>query len=149
MGFEEKIAQLKQISEIAALAGLKGEVSDDGFAFMLGFEMDGGRSQVVRVRPTMQTPDGQPIVTVESPALVVKKGLLSGISKDQAIELLRLNETVPFARFGIVESDEASMIVASIDHLLDTLDPDELRHSCWCVAMAADNYEAQHGGDDF
>ena len=48
MGFEEKIAQLKQISEIAALAGLKGEISDDGFAFMLGFEMDGGRSQVVR-----------------------------------------------------------------------------------------------------
>jgi hypothetical protein len=149
MGFEERLAQLKQVSEIAALAGLNGEMSDDGAAFMLGFEMDGGRSQVVRVRPTMQTPDGQPIVTVESPALVVKKGLLSGISKDQAIELLMLNETVPFARFGLVEGEDAIMVVASIDHLLDTLDPDELRHSCWCVAMTADNYEAQHGGDNF
>ena len=149
MGYEENLAQLKQISEVAALAGLKGEISDDGSAFMLGFELNGGRSQVVRVRPTMQTPDGQPIVTIESPALVVKKGLLSGISKDQAIELLRLNETVPFARFGIVENGEASMIVASIDHLLGTLDPDELRHSAWCVAMAADDYEAQHGGDVF
>ena len=149
MGFEEKLAQLKQISEIAALAGLKGEISEDGFAYMLGFELDGGRSQVVRVRPTMQTPDGQPIVTIDSPCLVVKKGLLSGISKDQALELLRLNEQFPFARFGIVESDDASMVVSSIDHLLSTLDPDELRHSAWCVAMAADSYEEKHGGDVF
>ena len=41
------------------------------------------------------------------------------------------------------------VVVASIDHLLGTLDPDELRHSAWCVAIAADNYEEQHGGDVF
>jgi hypothetical protein len=38
---------------------------------------------------------------------------------------------------------------ARIDHLLSTLDPDELRHSAWCVAMAADSYEEKHGGDVF
>ena len=41
------------------------------------------------------------------------------------------------------------MVVASIDHLLDTLDPDEFKASAFHVAFAADSYEKQHGKDQF
>lgn len=40
------------------------------------------------------------------------------------------------------------MVVASIDHLLDTLDPDEFKASTLCVAAAADDYERRYGQDE-
>jgi len=147
MSIQERLDQLKTISEVAALAGLRGQIDDESQAFVLGFQLNDGRSQMVRVRPTMRTPDGQPIVSVESPCLVVKKDLLSGMSKERALDLLRMNESTPFARYGIVELEGAGMVVASIDHLLETLDPDELKHSAWCVAIAADKYEEITGKD--
>ena len=41
------------------------------------------------------------------------------------------------------------MVVASNDHLLATLDPDELKASAFHVAFAADSYEKKHGRDNF
>ncbi len=41
------------------------------------------------------------------------------------------------------------MVIVSSDHLLDTLDPEELQAHVFCVAQAADDYENQHGQDTF
>ena len=75
--------------------------------------------------------------------------MLNRLSRQEAIDLLKKNEQVLFARYGMWSTADADMIVASVDHLLETLDPDELKTSMLCVALAADAYEKQHGGDDF
>jgi len=147
---EERLEVLKKIQNVAALAGLKGNIDSEGQHFAMGFTTsDSGRSQQVFVRPSGRTPEGGTILTLFSPALVVKKGMFAGMSKDQALGLLRMNENMFFARFGIWESDSQSMIVASSDLLLETMDADELRIHAYYVAFAADTYEAKHGTDEF
>jgi hypothetical protein len=149
MKIEERLEILKKVESIAALAGLRGAVSDNGDCFGMGFETNNGRSQRVFVRPSGHTPDGKAIVTLFSAARTVAKGLFKGLSRDAAIELLKLNENTLFARFGIWESEKEVMIVASIDAILDTLDADEIRAYTLYTAHAADAYESQHGGDTF
>ncbi|HLM75026.1 MAG TPA: hypothetical protein VK459_20090, partial [Polyangiaceae bacterium] len=78
-----------------------------------------------------------------------KKGIFSGFSKQRALDLLRFNEQILFARYGIWENKSEVMVVASNDHLLATLDPDELKTSAFHVAFAADAYEKKHGRDNF
>jgi len=146
---EQRLEILKKVANAAALAGIKGQIDADGKHFAMGFNTTAGRTQMVYIRPTGKTPDGQDIVTVFSPALVVKKGMFAGMSKDQAIALLRLNENTFFARFGIWESETESMVVASSDLILDTVDTAELNAHAYYVAFAADNYEAKHGADKF
>ena len=149
MQIEERFQILKQVENVAALAGLKGRINDDGSHFAMGFGTTAGRSQLVFVRPTGKTLEGKAIVTLFSPARVIPKGLFSGMSKDQALELLRLNENTFFARFGLWETEKESMIVASSDLLLETMDPDELKSHAFYVAFAADAYESKHGLDKF
>lgn len=149
MSIEERLEVLKQVEQVAALAGVRGQIDDDGRHFQMGFNLSGGRSQLVFIRPTGKTPPGQTIVTFFSPCLTVKKGLFSGFSKERALDLLRRNENLMFARFGIWETDDESMVVASVDHILDTLDPEEFEASAWYVATAADGYEETEGKDDF
>lgn len=149
MGIEERLQLLKKVENVAAVAGLTGRINDNASHFAMGFNTEGGRSQQVFVRPTGKTPDGKEIVTMFSPARVVNKGMFSSLSKEQAFELLRLNENTFFARFGIWETEKQSMIVASSDLLLETLDPDELRAHAYYVAFAADGYEKKFGSDGF
>ena len=83
-----------------------------------------------------------------SDVLALEKGWLGGVSKAMALDLLRRNEALMFARYGLFERDDECLIVASIDHLLDSLDPSELPASAFHVAKAADTYEAEHGQDE-
>lgn len=149
MSLRESLESLEKIADIATLAGMKGEVDEDKLHFVAGFNLGEGRSQMVYVRATGRAPNDAPFVTFFSPCLTVKTGLLKGISKEQALDLLVRNEQVPFARYGVWKQDGKDMIVASIDHLLDTLDPEELKHNMWAVALAADVYEKEHGQDKF
>lgn len=149
MTTETQLDILKQVANVAALAGLKGAVDESAGHFAMGFNLPGERTQSVYIRHSGQTGTEKQIVTFFSPCLVVKKGLLSGLSKDMALDLLRRNENVLFARFGIWEGAKQSMVVASVDHILDTLDPEEFEASAWYVAYAADAYEQEHGKDEF
>lgn len=150
MSESELSSILKRISDVAALAGIRGRIDEQAGAFMGSFGLDNDRSQTVMVRPTMRTREGKAVVTILSPCRVVDKGFWGGLSKDDALELLRHNENVPFARFGITPFGEGKeAVVASIDHILDTLDAEELHNHMWAVAMAADAYEAKHGRDEF
>ena len=144
MKVEERLALLKQLESVAALAGLKGVISDDGQFFLMGFEVGDGRSQRVFVRPTGSTPDGKTVVTISSPAHLQSKGWFSSFSREDAINLLRLNEKTFFARYGIQDAGPISkemMIVASSDVILETLDAEELRAHAHFVSHAADAYE--------
>ena len=147
MGSEAGLETLKKVATVAAMAGLKGRI-DQG-TYRMDFNTGNGRSQTVYVRETGTTPDKHHIITLFSPAVIMKKGFFAGISKDQAIGLLRLNESSYFARFGIWETDTKSMIVASCDLVLDNLEPDALKVQAYYVAYAADKYEAQSGSDHF
>lgn len=148
MNVEERLAILKQVESIAALAGLRGQINDDGDRFIILMDTGDNRSQQLFVKTTGRTPEGKAIVTFSSAARMLKKGLLSGFSRDDAIELLRINENTFFARFGIVESDKAVLVLASSDAILDTLDAEEMRAHVYYVAYAADAYEKKHGGED-
>lgn len=149
MSSEATLEVLKQVSQVAALAGLKGHIDERAGHFAMGFGLPNNRTQRVFIRPTAKTPSGQPVVTFFSPCMVIQKGFLSGFSKDRAIDLLRRNENLLFARFGIWESDQESLVVASVDHILGTLDAEEFKASAWYVAFAADGYEQEHKQDKF
>ena len=149
MKIEERLEMLKQVANVATVAGLKGAIDENGQHFAMSFDTQQGRSQRVFIRPTGHAPDGNAIVTLFSPARVFPKGFFGGLSKDQAVELLMLNENTFFARFGLWESEKETMVVASSDVLLTTLDPDELRAHAYYVAFAADDYESKHGQDTF
>jgi hypothetical protein len=140
---------LQRIVEVAMLAGVNGRIDGKRNAFVATFTTSEERTQVVHVRPSFKTRHGQQVVTFMSPCRVAKKGFLRGLSKDDAMELLELNEKTPFARFGILSDDTQDMIVASVDHLLDTLDAAEFLNHMWAVATHADAYERKRAGDDF
>ena len=149
MTIEERLQILKKIEGIAALAGLRGSMGENGEFYGLTFETNGGRSQSVYVRPSGHDPEGRVIVTIYSPAAVMPKGIFKGLGKAAALELLQLNGRTPFARFGIWDSEKETLVVASLDALLDTLDADELKAYAYCTAFAADAYESRRGGDRF
>lgn len=148
MGTRRSLEVLERVSEVSTLAGIKGQIEDEKMHFAMGFGLPEGRSQVVYVRDASKNDDLK-VVTIFSPCLIVKKGLLSGFSKGRALDLLRMNEQVLFARYGVWERKADTMVVASVDHLLDTLDPDEFKASAFHVAFAADTYEKKHGKDEF
>lgn len=143
----EQIA--KQVEELATLAGIRGSITDDGKMFRATFEIDGGRSQLVVVKCTGGSVE-KPLLSVESRAILGKKGLLGGLSGKIALELLRINHTSVLAKFAMRESDSQYEVYAVSDHLLPTLDAEEFRAACWRVAQAADAVELKfQKGDDF
>ncbi|HLL55020.1 MAG TPA: hypothetical protein VK447_15805 [Myxococcaceae bacterium] len=148
MGIRESLNVLERVSEVSMLAGINGQIDEQRMVFAMGFGLGEGRRQVVYVRDATQR-GNRKIVTLFSPCLTVKKGLFGGFSKEKALELLRRNENVLFARYGIWDSKDETMVVASMDHMLETLDPEEYKASALHVAIAADMYEREHGQDNF
>jgi len=147
-GNEEQKEMIARLAEIATLAGIKGQVEEDGTRFTAGYGSDDGRSQMVYAC-AIRTPCG-PGVSVYSPAARYKKGFFGGLSKEAAIELLKLNERTFFARFGLRDVGDETLLVASVDLLIETLDPEELRAAMGSVSGAADRWEEKVGkGDDF
>lgn len=139
---------LERVERVAARAGFQSTIDEDEMRLVLAFDMGEGRRQMVFVKDTSLSPQ-HAVVTIFSPCLVVTKELFRGISKNQAMELLRANATTHFARYGISETESYTMVVASIDHLLAKLDPEEFEASVLSVAHAADSYEKKLGKDDF
>jgi hypothetical protein len=144
----EDVAKIiERVAEVATLAGIKGKVSEDGRTYITGFGFNDGRSQMVIVR-AIRTPQG-PGICVFSAAARYKKGFFGKLSRDDAIELLRRNDNLCFARYGIRETDSEIMVVASVDLILETMDPEELEAALGSVAGAADSWEERTGKDDF
>ena len=137
---------LNKVEQLAAQCEIRGEHDDDGRQYVVCFGLPEGRTQEVYVSDSTSD-SGVPAISLFSTCLVVNKGLFKGISKQMALELLLLNETLNFARYGVQEDEESYVIVASCDLLLDSLEPEGLEAALECVALAADGYEAKFGQD--
>lgn len=148
MSMRQTLEILEHISEIATLAGLNGEIDEQHMQFVMGFELKDGRSQVVYVR-NCSIDERLRCISILSPCLRLKKGFLRGLSKDMAVDLLRRNEAMRFARYGLWEAKSEALVVASVDYLLASLDPEDFHHAVFHVAIAADSYENEHGRDEF
>jgi hypothetical protein len=148
MSVREQLDILDKVAKVAELAGINGEIDEERMAFVSGFNTSENRSQMVHVRPVRKAFNDEDVVTIFSPCLSVKKGMLSGISKDQALGLLKQNEGELFGRFGIWSFDDEDMIVVSSDHIVSTLDPAELEMHMYYIAHMADEYEAKHSKQD-
>lgn len=146
---EEKLVILKQVESVAALAGLRGAIDNTGDHFAMGFDLAAGRTQRIFVRPTGTAPDGKTVITIFSPARSLTKGMFGGLGRQEAIDILRMNEAMFFARFGIYETPSEVTVVASLDAVLETLDANELRTHAYAVANAADQYEAKFSTNRF
>lgn len=141
-------AVLDQVKELAAQCNIEGELDPETQEFMIRFGLDGDRTQDVYVSNASLDSEIRAI-TVHSPCLEVEKGLFKGLSKKMAVELLLLNDTLNFARYGIQEDDEGYTILVSCDLLLDSLQAKGFEAALECVALAADSYEAKFGQDIF
>lgn len=137
---------LSRVEQLAAQCEIKGELDQDGRQYVICFGLPEGRTQEVYVSDSTSDA-GLPVVSLFSTCLVVDKGLFKGISKPMALELLLMNESLNFARYGVQEDEESYIIVASCDLLLDSLNPEGLEAALECVALAADGYEAKFGQD--
>ncbi|MFZ4732945.1 MAG: hypothetical protein EBR86_15215 [Planctomycetia bacterium] len=146
---DDTLALLRQVENVAALAALRGRIDEQGKVYVMDFDTGGYRSQRVLVRVTGQGPNGKPMLTIYSPARLVPRRWWRWLSRKEAIEILRLNESMRFARYGLADTPEGMLVVVSADMVLETLDADELRIHAYAVAHAADRYEAQFGSDQF
>lgn len=149
-GDAEYAAILKQIGDVAAVAGVRGQVDAEGGVFVTSFSFEGGRDHKVIVRPTGRVNGGRVVISFQAAAHEYpKKMFLSAFSQKDLIELLRKNEALMFARYGLVERNDDYLVVASADCLLDTLDGAEFMLTAHAVSKAADDYEATKGVDKF
>ena len=146
---QEKMEVLRKFADVAALAGIRGEIDEEELMFVAGFELKAGRSQMVYVRPLPGSLQDKDAVCIHSPCRRVKKGFMRGLGKDQALELLLLNSELMLARYNVVDFGDEMLVMASVYCALETLDPSELEDYFWHIAIAADNYEEKFGGDDF
>lgn len=144
----ETLAILKKVSDVATMAGIRGQVVPERMRFECGFQLTPERTQMVYVRLAGQTPKGIPVVTIFSPCHEVSRGWLSGLTGKTALELLKKNEQVMFARFGVWTLEGSDMVVASADRLVDALDHADFEALVWYVAIAADNFEKSQGKVD-
>jgi hypothetical protein len=147
---EQYTRLLKQIGDVAAVAGIKGEIDTGMGAYVTGFRTAENRGHRIFVRPTGTSPDDKPIVTISAVARSFpKKKVGTAIPQKELMALLLKNENLMFGRFGIRELEEEYLLVVSADHLLETLDADEFNATARYVAHAADEYEATQGEDKF
>lgn len=143
----EQISEvLSQVEQLAIQCGIEGEHKQQNQQYVVCFGLPGERSQEVYVSDSTSEP-GVPVITLHSTCLVVDKGVFKGISKSMALELLLLNETLNFARYGVQQDEESYIVVASYDLMLESLKPKELEAALECVALAADGYEAKFDQD--
>jgi hypothetical protein len=142
-------ALLRQVESIAALGALRGWIDEKEQAFVMDFETGGYRSQRVLVRVFALGPGGKAMISIQSPARFIPTRWYRRLPRTEAIRLLHENESLRFARYGLVSTPKGMIVMVSCDLMLETLDAEELRVHAYAVANAADRYEAQFGGDQF
>lgn len=139
---------LNRIAEIAAVAGVHGSIDPEAGVFGASIATAEKRRHVVYVRPSGEVGAGKLFITFFAIARTYPKTkLVSAISNKDLLGLLAKNEQMPFARYGIQERKDDYLLVASVDHLLETLDGEEFLAAASFVAMAADKCEAEKGED--
>jgi hypothetical protein len=144
---DSSLVVLGKVAELAAQVGLVGRLEEDTRRFFLGVDLGQGRLQGVYVRDSSHA--GRSTVTVFSPGLQMEKAAFQALLPRLALDLLRANEAMTLARYGLIENDQDALVMASVDHLLDSFAPADLQASVFAVAQAADRCEREFGRDDY
>ena len=141
---------MQKVEEIGAMAGyeLSRHPNTDEM-IVIGYDMGNGRTQTVYVHACGKTPEDQDLICFLSPCQAVRKGLLKGMGKDQAIDLLRRNGQLVVGSFAIENIDGTEILVVRSTQIVDTMEVEEFRFHANFVAIIADRYEQEHGEDVF
>ena len=138
---------LDKITAIAELAGIGGKRQADTLVY--GWDLGEDRDQMVYVAPFAETAGGLKIICFFSPCERLGKGFLSGISKETAIQLLRLNSQLDFGHFCLMKLGGDELLCVRTTHLLETMDAEEFKQNCANVAQLADAWEEKIGRNEF
>ena len=141
-------AILETVEQLAAQCGIAGEHNLLRGEFVVLFSLPGDRTQEVYVSDSSPNPEVV-IVSIRSTCLVMDKTKFETFGNPIARELMALNEKLNIARYGLQETEDSVIVVASYDLLLDQLKANQLAFYLECVALAADSYEEKFGQDLF
>lgn len=141
---------MQKVEQIATMAGYKVQQHPQmPDMIVCPFDMGNGRSQVVYLHPCGQSFEGQDVICFMSPCMSVKKGLLKGLSKKVASNLLQRNSCLKTGAFAIVNFDNIDLLVVRSTQIVDTMEVEEFRMHVNACAVIADEYEREHGTDVF
>ena len=143
---------LQKVLQIASMAGFNVEPHPNARdTLAAGFDMGGGRKQMVFIRYTGTTPDGHNTICFWSPCMQLKKGGLFGhqLGKTQAIDLLRRNSMLAFGAFALINFDSRDLLAVMSSQIVETMEVEEFKTHISFVALAADAYEQEIGKDEF
>ncbi len=137
----------ERIARVAKLAGIDGK--QQGEMLVYGWDLGDDRDQMVYVAPFGETAGGLQIICFFSPCERLGKGFLSGIGKETAVQLLRLNSQLDFGHFCIMTLGGDELLCVRTTQILETMDPEEFRQHCAHVAQLADSWEEKIGRNEF
>lgn len=148
MSAEQNSQALKELFQVAAVAGVPARVDEEGDGLVVSWPSPDGRSQEVRILPSGETDEGA-VVTFEAVCGLIREREWKRWVRRCAGDLLRFNaDLLTFARFGMRPTgreEPATVVVASFDHFLATLDAEEFRAAAKHVAAAAELFDEQFG----
>lgn len=143
-------AVLRKVADIASLAGFKvGPHPQVANMLVCGFDMGGGRTQTVYIAPCGKLPDGSDVIAFQSPCMALKKGLLTGMSRKTALDLLTRNGNLGCGAFCIENFGEIDVLCVRSTQIVDTMEVEEFSLHVSAVAVIADEYERENGTDVF
>jgi hypothetical protein len=141
---------MQKVEEIGAMAGFQlshhPSIPD---MIVIPYNMGNGRTQTVYVHFCGKTPEDQDLICFMSPCQAVKKGLLKGLNRDQAIDLLRRNGQLVVGSFAVQDFGGTDILVVRSTQIVDTMEVEEFRFHANFVAIIADRYEQEKGTDVF
>jgi hypothetical protein len=138
---------LEKIHQIATMAGIKGQRQGELLSY--GWDFGRGRDQMCFVAPFIETDEGLHLVCFFSPCERLGKGFLGGMSKNTALQLLRLNSQLEFGHFAIMKLGGDELLCVRTTQILETMEVQEFEQHCMGVAKLADAWEEKIGKNEF
>ena len=137
----------RQIVSIAESCGISGK--EQGEMLVYGWDLGDDRDQMVYITPLGATGGGMRIICFFSPCQRLGKGFLGGVSKDTALQILRMNSQLEFGHFCIMKLGGDEMLCVRTTQILETMQPEEFKQNCASVAQVADGWEERIGRNEF
>jgi len=137
---------LEKVEQIAKMADIRGQRRENLLGFL--FSLQGGRDQLVYVGELGETDEGMTVICFFSPCQRRGSGFLKGLSKGDALNLLRLTAQMPFGHFCIMELGGEELVCVRATQILETMEVQEFQSHITNVALAADAWEKKVGGGD-
>lgn len=138
-----------KVKKVAAMAEYHLEEHPNGSLLAVNIGVSEGRTQVVYITYSGQTPDGHDAICFFSPCREFARGMFKGLGKKEAVELLRRNAQLTFGFFALDDfNGNTDVLMVCSNQLVDTMDTEEFETHVAFVAVVADTYEFEHGGGD-